>query len=155
YAAPEQAEGRIDLLDPRTDIYGLGTILFEILTGKPPHDGPTTVEVLRNIIARETPRARSTEPSVPRSLDAVCAKAMAKTRGERYAKAADLADEVQRFLADEPVAAYREPFVTRAGRWARRNKSLVASGAAILLAGFISIMVVAFLLEGARARTDR
>jgi tetratricopeptide (TPR) repeat protein/tRNA A-37 threonylcarbamoyl transferase component Bud32 len=155
YAAPEQAEGRIDLLDPRTDIYGLGAILYEILTGKPPHDGPTTVEVLRNILARETPRARAADPTVPRALDAVCARAMAKARPDRYAKASELADEVQRFLADEPVRAYREPFAARAGRWARRHRSLVAGGTALLLAGFVSVVIVAFLLEGARERTEK
>jgi tetratricopeptide (TPR) repeat protein/tRNA A-37 threonylcarbamoyl transferase component Bud32 len=155
YAAPEQAEGRIDLLDPRTDTYGLGTILYEILTGRPPHEGATTVEVLQNILARETPRARAADPSVPRALDAVCAKAMAKARPDRYAKASELAEEVQRFLADAPVRAYREPFAARAGRWARRHRSLVAGAAAVLLVGFVSIVIVAFLLEGARERTEK
>jgi serine/threonine-protein kinase len=155
YAAPEQAEGRVDLVDPRTDIYGLGTILFEILTGRPPHEGGSSAEVLLNVLARDTPRARAADTSVPKALDAICAKAMSKARTDRYARASELADEVQRFLADEPVRAYREPFAARAGRWARRNKSLVAGGGALLLAGFVSVLIAAFLLEGARERTEK
>jgi serine/threonine-protein kinase len=155
YAAPEQAEGRVDLVDTRTDVYGLGTILFEILTGRPPHHGPTPAEVLRRITTSETPRARAAEPSVPRALDAICARAMAKKRGDRYARAADLAHDVQRFLADEPVEAYPEPFVTRAGRWARRHRPLVTGAAALLVAGLVFVSVLALLLEGARERTEK
>src|SRR5207245_2183773 len=84
YMAPEQADGRIDLIDRRTDIYGLGAILFEILTGRPPHYGSSTADVLRDIINAETPRARAVEPSVPRALEAICAQAMARARAQRY-----------------------------------------------------------------------
>jgi serine/threonine-protein kinase len=155
YAAPEQAEGRIDLIDARTDVYGLGAILFEILSGRPPHKADSTAEMLRHIVTEETPRARAFEPSVPRALDAICARAMAKARADRYGCAADLARDVQSFLADEPVTAYREPPLTRMGRWARRHRSLVGTGAALTAAAVLFLTVLAVLLEGARERTDQ
>src|SRR5262245_18983363 len=76
YMAPEQAEGRLDLIDRRTDIYGLGAILFEVLTGQAPHRGPGTAELLRRIAQGPTPLARSVEPSAPPALEAVCGRAM-------------------------------------------------------------------------------
>ena len=109
YMAPEQAEGRVDLIDARTDVYGLGAILFEVLTGRPPHRGSSTLEVLRGIIHGETPLARSVDPAVPAALSAVCAGRW-PGRGERYAGATELAEEVQRWLADEPVRRSRGPW---------------------------------------------
>ena len=104
YMAPEQAEGRLDLIDARTDIYGLGTILFEILTGRPPFEG-TPAEVFRRIRTGPTPRALEVEPTVPRPLDEICARAMARVRADRYARATDLAEAVQRWIADAPRLA--------------------------------------------------
>jgi hypothetical protein len=121
YMAPEQAEGRLDLVDARTDIYGLGAILFEILTGSPPHRGQRIAELLYQIATGETPRARSVEPSVPAALEAICAKAMARVRTDRYATASELAQDVQRWLADEPVSAHREWIAKRIWRWCRRR----------------------------------
>lgn len=155
YAAPEQAEGRIDLIDARTDVYGLGAILFEVLTGKPPHKAEDTAALLRQIATAETPHARAVDASVAPALDAICAKAMARDRRDRYAKAEDLARDVERWLADEPVAAFREPLSTRLWRRARRHKALVTSSAVLLVAGLLFVSVLAFLLEGARERTDQ
>jgi serine/threonine protein kinase len=108
YMAPEQADRRLDLVDRRTDVYGLGAVLFEILTGRPPYEGPDTDAVCRRILTEETPRARAAEPSVPAGLDAICARAMARGRAERYAGVSELADAVRRWLDDEPLAAYRD-----------------------------------------------
>ncbi len=130
YMAPEQAEGRVDLIDARTDIYGLGAILFEVLTGSPPHDKVDPAGLLDRIVSGETPRARSSEPSVPPALDAVCARAMARARDARYQKAEDLADDLQRWLADEPVSAFAEGWRPRLARWARHHRAWVRAGAA-------------------------
>lgn len=116
YMAPEQAAGRLDLIDARTDIYGLGAILFEILTDQPPFFGGEITELLNRIIAGETPRARQVAASphetssrrlnqtqpVPSALDAICAKAMAKRRSGRYSKATELARDVQLWLPSHP-----------------------------------------------------
>jgi serine/threonine-protein kinase len=155
YAAPEQADGRIDLIDARTDVYGLGAILFEVLTGRPPHESDDTAALLRRIATAPTPHARTIVPTTPPALDAVCAKAMAHERAERYAKAEELARDIERWLADEPVSAFREPIATRLWRRARRHKALVTSSAVLLVAGLLFVSVLAILLEGARERTDQ
>lgn len=134
YMAPEQAEGRLDLIDARTDIYGLGAILYEILAGGPPHQGQTIHELLFRIATGETPRTRVANPSVPAALDAICAKSMAKQRADRYAKAIELAEDVKRWLADEPVSAYRESPLKKARRWARKHRSAVTAATIVLLA---------------------
>jgi serine/threonine-protein kinase len=154
YASPEQAEGRTDLIDTRTDVYGLGTILFEILTGRAPHTGESTAALLRHVATSDTPRARAAEATVPPALDAVCAKAMARNKADRYARPADVSREVQRFLADEPVLAYREPLATRAGRWARRHRTAVSAAGVLLAASVLFLSALAVMIEKARERTE-
>jgi serine/threonine protein kinase/Flp pilus assembly protein TadD len=144
YMAPEQADGRTDLVDPLTDIYGLGTILFEILTGRAPHTGGTLIELLDRIVHSETPKARTVEPSVPGPLEAICARAMARTRSERYRSAQELADEVQRWLADEKVEAYRENARERIARWTKRHRAWTQA-AAVLLVAIATISTVSYL----------
>src|SRR5262249_33006806 len=149
YMAPEQAEGRLDLIDSRTDIYGLGTILFEILTGRPPHRGQNIQGLIRQIATGETPRARAVEPSAPAALDAICARAMARKRGDRYAKATEVAEDVQRWLADEPVSAYREGWSQRLARWSRRHRAWVQAGAASLV--LVVLLTIGFAFEQNRS----
>jgi tRNA A-37 threonylcarbamoyl transferase component Bud32 len=146
YMAPEQAEGRLDLVDARTDIYGLGAILFEILTGRPPHEGKTSVEVLKRITeAQSSPKARDSGVPVPAALDAICARAMARDREARYASAADLAEEIQRWLADEPVSAYPEWFGRRAWRWGRKHPWVVRA-IGLVTAFLITVFLLSFML---------
>jgi PAS domain S-box-containing protein len=97
YMAPEQAEGRLNQIDQRTDIYGLGAMLYEILTGQPPFDGATTMEVLHKAIRGAPAAPRQIWPEVPVALEEVCLKALAKDPAKRYAGAEDLAQEVQRW----------------------------------------------------------
>jgi serine/threonine-protein kinase len=154
YMSPEQAEGRLDRIDRRTDIYGLGAILFELLTGRAPHRGGGTAEVLRQIAQAETPRARAAEPAVPAALDAVCAKAMARAPEGRYDSPAALADDVQRWLADEPVAAYPEPLRARLGRKLRRHRSLVAGAAVVLFSVAAVASVLAWRINREKNRAE-
>jgi eukaryotic-like serine/threonine-protein kinase len=133
YMAPEQAEGRLDLIDARTDVYGLGGILFEILTGRAPHEGTDAIDILRRVATGPTPRAKAVDPAVPPALDAIAARAMARVRAERYARAADLAEDVQRWLADEPVSAYPEPWSQRIARWTRRHRAAVIAASLVAL----------------------
>jgi serine/threonine-protein kinase len=155
YMAPEQADARQDLIDARTDIYGLGAILFDILTGQPPHDGTSLTDLIMRIRMHATPRARRVNPSVPPALDAICAKAMAKERAERYAKATDLAEDVRRWMADEPVSAYRDPFPTRALRWARRHKTGVTAAAVLLATTLIGLSAGILAVDRERRKTDQ
>ncbi len=162
YMAPEQADGRIDLMDPRTDIYGLGAILFSILTGKGPHRGERTGnsakdtrDLLRRISTGETPRARDFDPSVPRPLEAICLHAMAKDRELRYQSATDLARDVQRYLADEPVTVYVEPWQQRTWRWVRRHRAWTQSVAAALVLTLVVSVVAAVVVDQARRSETR
>src|SRR5262249_39276199 len=139
-------------VDARTDIYGLGAILFEILTGRAPHHGQDSTEVIRRTIYGDSPQARSVELSVPPALDAICARAMAKQRSERYATATDLAEDVQRFLADEPVHAWREPRSVRLRRWLGKHRTGVTSAAAVLVVVTLALAAGLVLLASARER---
>jgi tRNA A-37 threonylcarbamoyl transferase component Bud32 len=124
YMAPEMAEGRQDLVDARTDIYVLGAGLFEIVTGRPPYQGQSVEEMLRAIRNEEPPRARSISPLVPAALDAVCGRAMARRREDRYPTASELGQDVQRWLDGEPVSAYPESVLRRWGRWLWRRRGV-------------------------------
>jgi serine/threonine-protein kinase len=150
YMAPEQALGRHDLIGTATDIYGLGTILFEILAGGPPHRGNDTAELLRAIGRDESPRARAAERSADPALDAVAARAMARDRADRYASAKELANEVKLWLDDQPVSVHRGSMATRVLRWARRHKPTVAWSGALLLTAVATL--AAANLQTARER---
>jgi len=116
YMAPEQAEGRLDLIDHRADIYGLGAILYEILTGQPPFIGSSTVEVLEKLVRDAPTPPRELWPDVPRTLEAACLRALSKAPAERHASATALGleiqtwQEVQRRRAEEEMRRSRERF---------------------------------------------
>jgi serine/threonine-protein kinase len=130
YMSPEQAAGRLDLLGPASDIYGLGATLYALLTGQAPFAGSAKGEVLRQVQRGAVAPPRKVKPATPAALEAVCLKAMALRPEDRYATALELAADLQHWLADEPVVAYREPWAVRAGRWMRRHKPAVAAAAA-------------------------
>jgi tRNA A-37 threonylcarbamoyl transferase component Bud32 len=134
YMAPEQAKGRHDRINQRTDVYGLGAVLYEILTGAPPFKGDDTKEVLRQVIEEEPPRPRSVVADIPPALEAICLQALCKRAQDRYASAEELAQDVRRWLADEPVSAYREGLRRRVMRWGRRHPTSVTVAALLLLA---------------------
>src|SRR5262249_41470198 len=133
YMPPEQAEGRLDLLDIRSDVYGLGAVLYEILTGQPPFFGGDMAQVLPRVVHEPPGPPRAVVPQTPRPLEAACLKAPAKRREDRYGNVVELAEDVKHFLADEPVTAYREPLRMRVGRKLRRYRGLVAAAAVVLI----------------------
>jgi serine/threonine-protein kinase len=153
YMAPEQAEGRADLVNERSDVYGMGAILYEILTAEPPFGGPNPQEVLRRVVQEPPVPPRQRVLTVPPALEAACLKALAKEPAARYGSARELAREVGRWLADEPVTAYREPVAARLGRWGRRHKTAVASGAVLLLTAVAALAVGLVAVNAERART--
>ena len=146
YMSPEQAQERPSDVGPASDIFSLGAILYGIMTGKVPYRGGSHDEVLAKVRCCEFPAPRQIKPSAPRALEAICKKAMAARPADRYATAVDLATDVKRYLANEPVMAWREPIALRARRWIGRHRTLVTSTAAVLilsvvgLAGFIMIL---------------
>jgi serine/threonine-protein kinase len=116
FASPEQAAGRLDQLGPASDVYSLGAMLYCLLTGQAPFAAGALEVVLQRVQNGEFPPPRQVKRSVPAALEAICLKAMAREPAERYATARALAEDVQRWLADEPVSAWREPLGVRAGR---------------------------------------
>lgn len=132
YMAPEQAAGRVDDIDELTDVYGLGAILFSILTGYAPHElsqetlaaGSAMGALLDVIIDQPVCAPRKLNPRIPPALEAICLKAMARDRYLRYESASALSDDLQRWLADEPIVALQEPVSRRVGRWMKAHRFL-------------------------------
>ncbi|QDU60472.1 Serine/threonine-protein kinase PknD [Planctomycetes bacterium Pan216] len=145
WMAPEQASGQPELIDERTDIYGLGAILFHVLAGVAPHSRMSSRrpdEFYSEVAAGPTPRAREVDESVPLELDAVCAKAMASDPTRRYQSAEELTTDLNRWLAGEPVSVYPEPFVRKFARRAVANPKRSIAAAGILLAVVVAASVV-------------
>ena len=135
YMSPEQARGDLSRLGPRSDVYSLGATLYCLLTGKPPFENEDIGGVLRAVQEGQFRWPSLHDSALDRALEAICLKAMAIEPENRYATPRALADDLDRWLADEPVSAWREPLARRARRWARRNRTLVtAAGAAVLVA---------------------
>lgn len=136
YMAPEQAAGRTELVGPATDVYGLGVLLYELLTGGPPFQGSGREAILRRVVT-EAPRSpRSLRHGVSRDLDAICLKCLQKSPAQRYTTAAELADDLRRFLHGEPIRARPAGAWERARRWSRRHSRAVAVAGGIVLAAF-------------------
>ena len=110
YMSPEQASGELDRLGPRSDVYSLGATLYCLLTGRPPFVGEDAGMILRQVQNGEFPSPRMLDRAIDQALEAVCLKAMALKPDDRYSSARALADDIDRWLADEPVSAYREPW---------------------------------------------
>jgi serine/threonine-protein kinase len=151
YMAPEQTIGDPHLLGPWTDIHALGILLYILLTGKPPYSGDV-VDVMLQIRDRLPVPPSHLHRTVPRALEAVCLKALAKNPADRYGSATELAAEIQHWLADEPVQACREPLGTRLRRWVKRHRALVTGAAATVIVGVVALLVSTVFLTVANQR---
>jgi tetratricopeptide (TPR) repeat protein/tRNA A-37 threonylcarbamoyl transferase component Bud32 len=145
YMSPEQAGGLRSQIGPASDVYSLGATLYALLTGKPPQDDPQLEEVLGRTQRGEIVPPRQVNPRVPAALEAVALKAMALKPADRYPSPRALAEEIERWLADEAVQAWPEPLYARARRWMRRRQTPVAVMAVTVLAtvlGLAAVLVV-------------
>lgn len=138
YMAPEQASGHLDAVGPATDVYSLGAVLYECLTGRPPFRAPSLADTLDQVRWSEPAAPSSLQAGVPRDLEVICLKCLRKNPGSRYASAADLAADLNAFLGGNVISARPVTRSERAWRWCKRNPAvaaLVAICAVVLLAG--------------------
>jgi serine/threonine-protein kinase len=139
YMSPEQAAGRTDVLGPASDVYSLGATLYCLLTGQPPFPERDVEDVVRRVQQGDFRAPRAVMPSLPRALDAVCVKAMALRPADRYTGPRALAEDVERWLADGTVSAYREGLAARIARWTQRHRGSVVSAASALIVVAIAL----------------
>jgi serine/threonine protein kinase/spermidine/putrescine-binding protein/formylglycine-generating enzyme required for sulfatase activity len=153
YMAPEQAAGETQALDHRVDVYALGAILYEVLTGQVPYGGQTASEVIRKILYDDPAPPRSLRPDVPYELETIVLAAMRRERFLRYQTAGAMADDLARFRRQEPVVARRPGLATRALRWCLGHKSTTVL--AILLLLVVSIGGLRFKSWGNRLKISQ
>src|SRR6266536_6079355 len=135
YMAPEQASGQNEQITRATDVYGLGAVFYQLLTGHPPFAGGTTYKTIRLLLETEPKQPRLLNSKIDRNLSTICLKCLEKNPQRRYASALALAEDLEHWLRQEPIQARHSGIVTRGDKWVRRNRELVATGAACLLVG--------------------
>jgi WD40 repeat protein len=126
YMAPEQAEGKVREIGPAADVWALGAILFEFLTGRPPFTGESALSTLRGVLTDDAPPPSRLRPGTPRDLDTICLKCLQKEPGKRYITAEALAEDLRRYRAGEPITARRVSWLERAAKWVRRRPAISA-----------------------------
>jgi|SRR5579884_284842 len=155
YMAPEQAEGKSKDAGPATDVYALGALLYELLTGRPPFRGLTSWDTLRQVQEEEPVPPHRLQTPLPPDLETICLKCLEKQAARRYRNAADLADDLRRFLADEPIVARPASRVYRLGKFARRNRAVVAGLSAVFVALVAGILGTSLGLVRESRERDR
>jgi WD40 repeat protein len=155
YMAPEQAAGQNELVGPAADVYALGAILFECLTGRPPFQAASLADLLVQVAIQEPVPPSRLAAGVPRDLDVICLKCLEKEPSKRYATAGDLEEDLRRFLQGRPILARPASLLLRTRKWARRQPIVAGLSAALVLGGTLALAVLAGLWQRAeRAREE-
>lgn len=154
YMSPEQVLGERTIGDHRADIYSLGATLYELLTLRPIYLGGNRHELLKQIATADPPPPRKINKDIPRDLETIVLKAIAKEPGGRYASAKDLSEDLQRFLADKPILAHRPSIVERAGRWSRRHFAAVTTAVLVFIVFDIGLVAASWQIWLAQKRAE-
>ena len=155
YMAPEQALGKEDLIGPATDVYALGALLYEMLTGRPPFQGETAAETERQVVTQEPVRPSRLNSKVPRDLETICLKCLSKDPARRYASAADLAEDLRRYEHGEAIRARPASAAEHVLHWVRRKPAAAALILTILaLLGLAAVMGVNAWRSESKRRED-
>jgi WD40 repeat protein/serine/threonine protein kinase len=151
YMAPEQAEGRAHAIGPATDVYGLGAILYEMLTGRPPFESESSLTTIRKLLTQEPISPIQLHRKVPRDLETICLKCLEKDPARRYHIAEDLAEDLHRFLTSQPIEARPASWSNRTFKWMRRHPTWSAVAAAAVVAAVT--LLTMFLVYHFQLRT--
>jgi formylglycine-generating enzyme required for sulfatase activity len=154
YMAPEQAAGKVRDTGPAADVYALGALLYECLTGRPPFEGPQHA-VLVSVMSEEPAPPSRVAPKTPRDLETICLKCLSKDPARRYASAEELANDLRRFQAGEPIRARPVGAVERGVKWVRRHAAVSALTAAVLLATVLGVAGVVWKYLDAEQQKGR
>jgi serine/threonine protein kinase len=152
FMSPEQASGHLDRMGPASDVYSLGATLYYLLTGKPPFQAAEAATILERVQQGRFAKPRQVDRHISKPLEAICLKAMALWPEDRHASPRALADDLERWLADEPVSAWREPWYLRARRRLWRHRALVFAGSAALAVGIVALVAILVLQARANER---
>jgi serine/threonine protein kinase/tetratricopeptide (TPR) repeat protein len=154
YMAPEQAAGKNREIGPAVDVYSLGAILYELLTGRPPFRAATPFDTLVQVMSQDPVPVSRLQPQVPRDLETVCLKCLQKEKGRRYASALELAEDLRRFLSDEPILARPVGTLERSLKWAKRRPTAAALLAAAVVAA-VGLFALSIWFNGYLGRAVR
>lgn len=146
YMSPEQAAGKRDELDHRTDIYSLGVTLYELLTLRPAIEGDGFRDMLNSLALHDPPSPRSVDPALPIELDTIIRKAIAKSPSDRYDSAAAFANDLQAWLDDKPIAAKPPTVLQRLSKWRRRNSGMVTVASGLLLFATLGLLATTLMI---------
>jgi WD40 repeat protein len=159
YMAPEQAAGKVHEVGTPADVYALGAVLYDLLTGHPPFAGNSAAATLHMVLVTEPSRPRTLRPGLPRDLETICLKCLEKDPNKRYPTAQAVADDLNRFLASEPISARPAGSVERAVKWVKRNKGLsvglAVASLALVLGTIASIGFALWAMDEAERATRK
>ncbi len=151
YMSPEQATGDLAAVDHRTDIWGLGAVLYQLLTGRPPHTGSTPLQILYRVSRQPVRPVREVEPDAPPELAAIADKALRRERDRRYGSALDLAADLRAYMTGARVTAYDYSSWDLARRFSRQHRGALATAAAVLLTILVALAIVTVAYRNERA----